>query len=191
MPINYMLVTLNTKVYFHLKVKWEPIWFHKIVLTLSLSIFLTSFWLGLQISTFLWSHWSLLFDKFWSHFWKCGVKEFNKTLFWMRSKKTECFTVLLQFYWQVHQLSFCLFPVHATNLILENVRFDKFIAISARVRFFQFLSQDWIFVTATSHKFSTVVCRGENVLAPSASFCLEFWKTNCRLASVAVAGLLG
>ena len=38
--------------------------------------------------------------------------------------------------------------------------------------------------------FSTVVCRGENVLAPSASFCLGFWKTNCRLASVAVVGLL-
>lgn len=31
---------------------------------------------------------------------------------------------------QIHQLSFCLFPVHATNLILVNVFFDKFIAIS-------------------------------------------------------------
>ena len=38
--------------------------------------------------------------------------------------------------------------------------------------------------------FSTVVCRGENVLARSASLCLGFWKTNCRLALVEVAGLL-
>ena len=38
--------------------------------------------------------------------------------------------------------------------------------------------------------FLSVVCHGENVLAPSASFCHGFWKTNCRLASVSVAGLL-
>lgn len=158
-----MLVTLNTNVYFHFKVKWEPILFHKIVLTLSLSIFLTSFWLGLQISSFLWSHWSL-FWQILESFWKCGVKEFNQTLFFMRSKKTECFTVLLKFYWQIHQLSFCLFPVHATNLILENVKFDKFIAVSVRVRFFQFLSQHWIFVTATSHS-NSVLLQWQNYFA--------------------------
>jgi len=53
----------------------------------------------------------------------------------MRSKKTECLRCLTLVLLtmdpsQIHQLSFCLFAVHATNLILVNFFFDKFIAIS-------------------------------------------------------------
>lgn len=82
--------------------------------------------LGVTLTPFpqiLESFWKLWIQKIWKNFTFYEEQE---------NWKLRCltFVLLTMDSLQIHQLSFCLFPVHATNLLLVNVFFDKFIAIS-------------------------------------------------------------